>query len=136
MTFLGALFTLLAGVLIGLIFYYALKLTGPWGTFWSFLVIVTLAGLAADVWLTPAGPVAWGKAWIPTLFVMLIFALLLAAATPLKHKGRFDETKGPVPSKKVQRQAAIGAFFWVLLVVLLAFILWGVIGEHSFRQPE
>ena len=136
MTFIGILLTITGALLIGIIFYYAFKLTGPWGTFWSFLAVVTLAGLAADVWLTPVGPVAWGIAWIPAIFVMLLIALLLAAATPINRSERTDRKKGRTPSEKIQKQAALGGFFWVLLVVLLAVILWGVIGDHSLQQPK
>ena len=131
MAFLGVVLTIVAALIIGLIFYYALELTGPWGTFWSFLVVVTLAGLAAEAWFTPVGPVKWGIAWIPTLFVMFLIALLLAAATPVVRKSRKEKDTGQVPSEKIQNQAALGGFFWLLLVILLSIILWGVIGEHS-----
>lgn len=130
MSILGIILILLGALLVGGLFYFAFKTTGPWGTFWSFLVVITLAGLAADAWITPVGPVAWGIAWIPTLFVMFLIALLLVAATPVIKKER-ESGNSPKVSDKLNAKAALGGFFWLLLLFLLGIIFWGVIGEHT-----
>ena len=124
MGFLEILITVFAAVLIGIIFYYVFKSTGPWGSLWSFILILVLAGVAAEAWIEPVGPVVWNVAWIPTLLVILMFALLLASASP--PAGDRESSRGPNPSEEESAVIAIGGFFWIFLLALLAFILWGV----------
>lgn len=126
MTFIGILMAVVFALIVGALFYNVFKISGPWGTFWSFLVVLVLVGIAAHVWINPVGPVAWGIAWIPPLFVTIVFALLLAAASPPKPKETGNE-----PSEKDQKVAALGGFFWILLIFLFGIILWGVIGNHT-----
>lgn len=130
MTFFGVLLTVLGAVLVGILFYYAFKSTGPWGSFWSFLLILILAGLAAEAWVDPVGPTIWGVAWIPIILVILIFALLLSAATPARRRQRRPmETPPPETEESEEETAAVAVsgFFWLFLVILLGIILWGAI---------
>jgi hypothetical protein len=82
---------------------------------------------AAGVWLTPAGPLVWGVAWIPLVIVGVIVALLvLAAAGP----GRHPHTAAEEQAQEAEVAAAIssfGAFFWLLLFVLLIAIAVGLL---------
>lgn len=55
---------------------------------WTFLIILVLAGLAAALWIEPVGPVIYDVAWVPMLFVIILFALVLAAATPSTRNRR------------------------------------------------
>jgi hypothetical protein len=128
MTFAEILLTILGALLIGVLFYYVFKSTGPWGTFWSFLLILILVGLAAEAWIEPVGPVAWGVAWVPTLFVVFLFALLLAAATPPRRDRRVTDTTTTEPTTTEEETAAVavGAFFWIFMFFLLVVALWGV----------
>ena len=123
MVFLEVLLTIFGALAIGALFYYVFRATGPWGTFWSFLLILVLAGLAAEAWIEPVGPVAWGVAWVPTLFVIIIFALILAAAAP--PRDRRMETPPAEPSEEETAAVAIGGFFWILLILLLFIAIWG-----------
>lgn len=128
MAFLEIILTILSALFIGLIFYYVFKSSGPWGTFWSFLLVLILAGLAAEAWITPAGPVIWGFAFVPTLLVLLIVALLLAAATPTPHRRRRElNLEGKTePSEEETAAIAVGGFFWILMMILLGIALWGI----------
>ncbi len=128
MAFLEIILTILTAVFIGILFYYVFKSSGPWGTFWSFLLILILAGLAAEAWITPVGPVIWGFAWIPTLLVILIVALLLAAATPTPHRRRreLNLEKEEEPSEEETAAIAVGGFFWILMLILLGIAVWGI----------
>ena len=72
MVFLEFILIALVAFLVGVLFYYVFKTTGPWGNLWSILLILFLAGIAADVWITPVGPDYQGVIWIPVLFVILI----------------------------------------------------------------
>ena len=54
MTALEIIFTVIGAILIGSIFYYVFRVSGPWGSFWAFLLILILAGLAMAAWITPS----------------------------------------------------------------------------------
>lgn len=120
MVFLEFILIALAAFLVGVLFYYVFKTTGPWGNFWSILLILILAGIAADAWITPIGPYYQGVAWFPVLFVILLFAFLIAASTPVNKKDAD-------PVEQESSKAILGVFFWFLLLLLLVAIIVGLI---------
>ena len=129
MTFIQIFLTIIVAALVGVLFYYIFKKAGPWGTFWSFLLILILAGVAAAAWIPPVGPIYQDVAWIPVLFVILLFALLLAAATPGRRRGRPPEAP---PPEKYGRGAftaivALGVFFWLFIFFLFLAAILGVV---------
>lgn len=128
MTFLEILLTILAAVLIGVLFYYAFKATGPWGSLWTFLLILIIAGLAAEAWIEPVGPVVYDVAWVPTLFVILLFALLLAAAAPPYPESteRAEIEAGTEPPERDSAAVALGVFFWIFIVFFFGIVIWGI----------
>lgn len=130
MTFLEILLVIIAAVLIGILFYYVFKVSGPWGSLWTFLLVLILAGLAAEAWITPIGPLFYDVAWIPTLFVIILFALILAAASPTSRRDiDFDTTattgRGP-GDPDTPAVVALGVFFWFLLLLLFIAVFWGL----------
>ena len=129
MTFLEIFLTVLMAVLIAVLFYYVFKSPGPWNSFWTYLIILILSGLAAHAWLTPVGPVAFGIAWIPVFFAIVIVALLLGAASPTRERRQPTGKHGELPEKE-KTTLALGAFFWILLVFLLGVIIWSFVGGH------
>lgn len=123
MILLDLFLAILMAVAIGLLFYFAFRVTGPWGTLWSFLLILILAALASEIWITPVGPVFYDFAWLPTFFVILIFALLISAAAP----PRSDEvTKTDKKINTEFRVAALSGFFWILILVLVLAVILGL----------
>ena len=124
MTLAGILFAIVIALLVGALFYYVFRTAGPWGSFWTFLLILILAGLAAEIWVEPIGPAMYEVAWIPVLFVILLFAILLAAATPSRSTRNLPpETEAELESDV----AAIGGFFWLLLIILAVAVIIGII---------
>ncbi len=125
MTLLEVLLVIALAVLVGSIFYYIFKTTGPWGSFWAFILTLILAGIAAEAWIPDAGPVFYDVAWIPTLFVILLFGLLLAAASPPRRDVETQNAAAetPVESKEA---AVLGVFFWIFMIVLLGAVLFGL----------
>lgn len=135
MTFAELLGILLLAVILAALFFYGLGRTGPWGSFWSFLLIILLGIWVVDLWIEPYGPIYWGVAWLDLLLVGLVFALLLAAASPPRRRRRRDPRaefqeeaaredrlrRGDEPSAAV----AIGGFFWILMLVFLVLIFLG-----------
>ncbi len=125
--FFQLFFAALIGVFVGSFFYYVFKFTGPWGSFWSFILVLIMAGLAASVWLEPFGPMVYNLAWAPVLFVILLFALFLAAATPRRYRTRNParEDLSDVSSEDVPG-LAVSAIFWVFLAGLMLATLIGI----------
>ncbi len=123
MTFFEMLLAIVGAVLIGLVFYFLFRVSGPWGSLWTFLIVLILVALAAEIWITPVGPEYQGFAWIPTLFVVLIFAILLAAASPPRKEPKATEVDKTGMDESV---VALSAFFWIFLLFLLIAVLIGI----------
>jgi len=129
MTVLEIFFAIVGAVLVGTIFYYVFRVSGPWGTFWSFLLVLILATLAVTAWITPFGPAFRDVAWLPILLVIIFFALLLAAATPPSGRRvpyrRSTETE-PSDVAGTGAVAVFGMFFFILVFLLAAAALVGI----------
>ena len=115
--------TLITLVLTAL-FFYGFRRTGPWGSFWTFLLIVFLSVLLADIWLTPMGPVWWGAAWIDLIFIGLLVALILAAASPTSGT-RATSVDTATKADYSGAAIAVGIFFWLLVIFLVVAIAAG-----------
>jgi len=126
MELLEIIITILAAVVVGVAFYYIFRARGPWGTLWSFLLILILVGLAAEGWINPVGPVYWGVAWIPTLFVIILFALLLSAAAPPLRRPRRPLPEAEEEEMEEEGIIALSGFFWIFMIILFAVAVWGI----------
>lgn len=120
-------FTILLALLVGSFFYYVFKYTGPWGSFWTFLLVLIVAGFAGSVWIEPFGPALYHVAWVPILIVILLFALLLAAATPSNYRVGYSRREHiPEAREEDAPVLAISAVFWIFLIGLLIAALIGI----------
>lgn len=77
---------IVVALLITAVFSYGFRSRGPWGTFWTFFLVLLLGIWLVAIWIQPIGPVWYRIAWVDLLFVGLLFALLLAASTPTKGR--------------------------------------------------
>lgn len=111
---IGALF-------IGALFYFVFKSSGPWGSFWSFFLLLILVGIAANAWVTPVGPYYMGVTWAPVMFVILLFAFLIAAATPPRRTRIVTEAE----AEEKPAVVALSGFYWLLILFLLIVGVWG-----------
>jgi hypothetical protein len=121
MFFADFLFALVIGLLLTMVFVALFDTRGPWDIWWIFLLLVFMAAWAGGVWITPFGPTLFEVAWLPFLFVGLIFALLLAAIPPVRPR-----TYGEAVAEARAEEAAataLGVFFWVLIVVMFITII-------------
>lgn len=140
----GVLSALLIALVISALFYYAFNATGPWGSFWTFFLVLLLIIWAASLWVHPIGPVFWGIAWIPLLVVGLVFALLLAAiptessredkrAGSGKDNALIEENPQVDPAEAERRRninrtaATVTGTFWVFMLILLLVIMIGYV---------
>jgi hypothetical protein len=108
---------------------------GPWAGFLFFFLVLFLAVWAAGVWLRPIGPVVYGGYWVGALVVGVLIALLLAAAVPPGPRVTPVEVETPpegAPAETPEEEAvttALGVFFWILLLGLIAAIVLGYVIE-------
>ncbi len=127
LVFLQVFFTILLALLVGSFFYYIFKYTGPWGSFWTFILILILGGMAAAVWIEPFGPPIYNVAWAPILIVIFLFALFLAAATPSRYRTGYQREESIAePGEKEAPALAVSAMFWIFLTGLMIAILIGL----------
>lgn len=85
-----------------------------------FFFVLFMAGIASQYWIIPFGPAWWGISWMPLLFILLIFTLLLAA--PSAYERKAAKTNNTPETASV---AAISIFIWLLLLMLSIAILIG-----------
>lgn len=131
----GIIAAILIAILISAVFYYGFSYTGPWGSFWTFFLVLLLIVWAASLWVEPVGPVYWGVAWVPLFFIGLIFALLLAAVPTYDTRPEEDviiEEEVAEPSEIQRRReaeaasaAAIGWIFWAFIAILFLAVIIG-----------
>ena len=123
----GVLYLVSIAFLITLVFTFLFKRTGPWGSFWTFFVIVLLGIMAADFWVGPVGPYFLSEIyWVPPLAVGLLIALLLAATTPSPKTRSELELQQKEIAKENKATAALGTFFWFLFIALVVLIVIGL----------
>jgi hypothetical protein len=124
------LFSIMYAVLVAFgisaLFTFGLRVRGPWGSFWTFFIVLFLIVWAADVWITPIGPFWAGIYWFPPLAVGLLIALLLAASTPTASNQEFREQPETPKVKEESASIALGMFFWIVLVLLIAAVVTGI----------
>lgn len=123
---------LIIALVVAGIFFYGFRRRGPWGTFWVFLLILFLAGLAGRLWITPSGPETYGYAWLPVIFWVFVVAALIGMASggprAEGHKAAgVDREKSDENTADVETAITFGIFFWVLVTVLLVAIIVGLL---------
>jgi hypothetical protein len=126
MSIIGFIYLIVITLVMAWVFSYALRIRGPWGSFWTFFLVIFLAVWALYVWIGPTGPGWGGVYWLPPLAAALLVALILAAATPSTSKATSEIAGGKVENDTEEKAAAsaVGVFFWItiLLLALIAVI--------------
>jgi hypothetical protein len=133
MEIIGAI---IVAVIISSIFYFAADARGPWGSFWTFFVIVLLAVWAASLWIVPFGYIYWEIAWIPLFFIGLVIAFLLAAlsSTPPRFRRTSKGSDVVNASEEPERTyAAIGLMFWLFIGLMLVAIIAGYAADPNIN---
>jgi hypothetical protein len=120
MLFADLLVALFIGLVIVGVASYAFNTKGPWDSFLWFFVVVALFAWAGGVWVTPFGPSWGGIGWLPILFMGILAAVLLTAASP-KSYHRLIRGKNGRPAFPGKNVIAVDLFFWILILCLLFF---------------
>lgn len=109
-------------LVLSVILVVGLRVTGPWTTPAAFFAILFLATWAGGLWLAPVGKPLKGIYLLSFLAAGMIFALLLAAAAPSRGIRSPKQAYIQKKSEEEAREAALGVFFWILVVVLVVAI--------------
>jgi amino acid permease len=96
-----------------------------------FFLVVFLGAWAGGIWITPVGPALLGVYWLSFFAAGLLFALVLEAIAAFTVRPAESQSGHIQEDKKEEREieSALGAFFWVLLVMFVAAIVLGYIGR-------
>jgi hypothetical protein len=120
----GIIASIIIALLLTLIFSTSYRHRGPWGGLLFFFLVIFLASWAGQLWI-PRGPVLFGVAWVPLVFIGVLVAILLLAA----GSSAIDRAPvNPPAEKTVQEDASIltiGFFFWLLILILITAITIG-----------
>ena len=92
-----------------------------------FFVIVFLGAWLGGVWITPVGSSVWNVHWLPFFLASLVFALLLLATKTQKNRRQSRQKDKELEKENVTR-AALGSFFWVLIILLILGIVIHYVG--------
>lgn len=123
MNFFNVIAALIIALFFTLLFSFVFKNRGPWGSFWSFFLVLFLIVLAGSVYIEPFGPYVKEVAWVPLVFIGLFIAILLGATTPQKSKQQEDDLADKVVNEPLEAVPVIGVFFWILILAMLAAII-------------
>jgi heme A synthase len=128
MFFVHFLFAVIVALLLSLIFVKGVRRDDKWPGFILTLVVIFLAAWAGGLWISPFGPTLWDAAILPFM-VSGLLALLLVAGLAMGGRrstvefAREEGEERPRPGP----MTAIGAFFWILLVILFLAVLLGYV---------
>ncbi len=119
------LFVFLLAALFTTIFTLGFLRRGAWSSALAFFVIVFLTAWATSLWLDAIGPIVFGMYGVPTVFVALAVAALLA----WRHVQRERLHDGPAAEARQERthELAFNAVFWTMVIGLFIVILLGYI---------
>lgn len=92
---------------------------------WIFFLLIFLATWAGQLWILPFGPITRGISWLSLVFVAVFFAVFILALMPMVPA----DTK-PEKSSEEGAFMALGAFLWIILIILLISIALGY-----YRMP-
>jgi hypothetical protein len=123
--------------LILTLFFSLLGMRGPWGSVWTFFLVLFLAIWTTGIYMTPIGPIFLNVAWVPIIFSGILFALLLIAVIPEvdNSKQLQREESGRVRENQELKNAGspnapiatMGIFFWLLITLLIVSITVGLV---------
>ena len=119
-----------AVVMTGII--VALGRKGPWGTVWTFFLVLFLALWIVSLYVRAVGPVHFGIAWLPIVIGGLLLTVLLLAVVPDANFRRNERLQKEVEvdqSNELQ-STGVGRFFWVLIFLMVAAIMIGMMNPQ------
>jgi hypothetical protein len=105
---------------------------GPWGTAWTFFLVLFLALWIVSLYVRAVGPVYYGIAWLPIVIAGLLLTLLLIAVVPDANNRKNESVQGDltIDQRSDINNSGVGRFFWVLIVLMVAAIVVGMMNPQ------
>lgn len=72
----------LIALILAVVCVFFLGHKGPWGSLWTFFLVLFLALSMVSIYAAPIGPVYWGVAWIPITVAGILMTILFISAMP------------------------------------------------------
>jgi hypothetical protein len=113
-------------LVVAFIFSSGKSYNRSFSTVLTFFLILFLAGIAGGVWIVPFGPVMLGVAWMPVLFIIVIFAFLFSIPPPYLEKSKTAYITSEDKDTRVSEEAkTLSIFVWLILAFLVIAIFIG-----------
>lgn len=120
--FIFVLAVILSYIFVGPLGWRRREAEHAWAAVLFVFPVLFFAFWAANLWIAPIGPVYWGVAFFPVLIVGLVLILLIAAAAPPRPRSTLI-VETPESPKTDAADAALGFFFWLVLLLLIGAIV-------------
>lgn len=104
---------------------------GPWGSVWTFFLVLFLTLWTISIYVAPIGPRYWGIAWIPIGIAGVILTVLLISAMPHPRDATDQEVSVVPDAKHELPYRPVGKFFWVLIILLVIAIFIGMLNPQK-----
>lgn len=107
----------LASLITGLAGWRHPRLRTGRGTLFFLLFFLIPIVWAGGLWLTPIGPTIYGSYWLPPLLVgLLVTMIVLSIGAAGPPNPEMYQDVGPGEQAALGITAALGVFFWLLLL--------------------
>ncbi|HYG18094.1 MAG TPA: hypothetical protein VD816_04160 [Ohtaekwangia sp.] len=133
----GLIAALMMALLFTVIAVFFFQRRGPWGSSWTFFIVLFLALWIVSIYVRSVGPIYWGIAWVPFFLVGLVVSILLVAIIPNAGRiGDGDPDKAdPFPvteeyQERNVRTGTTGKFFWILVLIMVMAIVVGMLNPQ------
>jgi len=105
---------------------------GPLRGIVFYFLIIFLFTWAIGSWVTPIGPVLFNTSWLAFLIVALLVMVLIAVLIPpnIPKNNEFLKTDRVAEERRNANRlinASFGAFFWLLMLILIAAGIAGIL---------
>jgi hypothetical protein len=135
MFYSGLFAAALISLILTLVSAFFLGKRGPWGSLWTFFLVLFLTLCTVSIYIVPIGPIYWGIAWIPITIAGIIVTILLIAAMPHQIKMDAQEKEDSMRLESINRHdfptTPVGRFFWILIVAFIIAIILGMSNPQS-----
>lgn len=109
---------LVATILISTIY----KVSGPWGSFWSFLIVLFSAVFAGNLWVEPS-PINWAHLrFIPPVALSLIAIILFALIAPSPASREKFKHEVQISDKSQVVETTVNSVYWIGLILILSIV--------------
>jgi hypothetical protein len=124
----------LVSLILTVVSVFFLGKRGPWGSIWSFFLVLFLILATVSIYVAPIGPEYWGVAWIPITIAGILVTILLIAAMPHPDYGNTRANKTEDVTRPVSKSdlpaTPVGRFFWVLIILFAIAIMVGMMNPQ------